>query len=131
MSAAPITESMVAVAAICVKAPASTQGQNVGGGCGRPLAERDSHAGEKEQREGKAEQEAHVRGADRAERRGQLALHGVARGLGRRGDQREDGPEHCVGLTAHAHAAADLISAASGNSLTLPCSLSIRRNRSK
>ncbi len=31
-----MTESMVAVAAICAKAPASTQGQNRTGGCGKP-----------------------------------------------------------------------------------------------
>ena len=52
--------------------------------------------GQEEEREGKAEQEAYMRGADRAEGRRQLALHGIARGLRRRGDQRKDGPEHCV-----------------------------------
>ena len=41
----------------------------------------EHHAGQEHQRERKAEQEAHMGGADGAERRGQLALHGVARGL--------------------------------------------------
>ena len=50
---------------------------------------RHQHAGEKHQRERKAEQEAHMGGADGAERRGQLALHGVARGLAGGGQERE------------------------------------------
>ena len=39
-----------------------------------------------------------MRGADGAERGGQFALHGVARGLRRGGDEGKDGPEHFVGL---------------------------------
>ena len=54
---------------------------------------REQDAGKKHERERKAEQEAHMGGADRAEARGQLALHGVARGLAGRGNQREHRPE--------------------------------------
>src|SRR3972149_4560524 len=112
-----------------------------------------------------------VGSADSAEAGGQLALHGVARGLRRGGDQREDGPEHVLSVVmrgldprlhddfriiesltkvraccaaswiagsspamteaGQAYAAADLISAASGNSVTSPFSLSTSRNRSK
>jgi hypothetical protein len=54
---------------------------------------RDEHdAGQEEQREGKAEQEAHMGGADRAELDGQLALRRIARGLRRGRDDGEDGP---------------------------------------
>ena len=84
---------------------------------------------QKKQRERKSEQEAHMGRADRAEVCGQLALHGVTRGLCRRSDQREDGPEH--NEVRSRQAAADRISAASGNSMTSPFSLSISRNRSK
>jgi hypothetical protein len=49
---------------------------------------------QKKQRERKSEQETHMGRADRAEGCGQLALHGVTRGLCRRSNQREDGPEH-------------------------------------
>ena len=87
---------MVAVAAICAKAPASTQGQNAAGGLGNGSPRTISTPARNSDRERKAEQEAHMRGADRAEARRQLALHGVARGLRRRRDQGEDGPEHGV-----------------------------------
>ena len=56
-------------------------------------------ADQEHNRERKAEQEAHMGGADGAERRGQFALHGVARGLRRGGDDGEDGPEHDLSLT--------------------------------
>ena len=85
--------SISAVAAICVSAPARTQGQKTSGGRGSAAPVTSSTPARNEQRERKAEQEAHMGGADGAERRGQLALRGVARGLRRRGDQREDGPE--------------------------------------
>ena len=53
------------------------------------------HARQKdEQRERKAEQKTHMRRADGAERRRQFALHGIARGLRRGGDEGKDGPEH-------------------------------------
>ena len=70
-------------------------------------------------------------GANRSEGGGQLTLHGVARGLCRRGNQRKDGPKHCVASVPGVQAAAERISAASGNSDTVPFSLSISRNKSK
>ena len=51
------------------------------------------HDGEKEEAEGQAEQEAHVGGADRAERGRQFLLLRVAQHLARGGDDREDGPQ--------------------------------------
>jgi hypothetical protein len=56
------------------------------------LARCDQYAGEKEQREWKTEEKADMSGTDRPKRCRQLALHGVARGLRRRGNQRKDGP---------------------------------------
>ncbi len=81
------------MAAICVKAPAITQGQKVspGRGSGAPVA--SSKTGEKDRRERKAEQKPHMGRADGAEAAGQLALHRIAHGLGERGDDGEDGPE--------------------------------------
>src|SRR5262245_33819862 len=120
------------------------------------LARCDQYAGEKEQREWKTEEKTDVSGTDRPKRCGQLALHGVARGLRRRGNQRKDGPVHSsvfyTLMPGHPpgihvlvegrdkpgsdaagirYAALARISAASGNSVTAPFSLSISRNRSK
>ena len=81
--------SISAVATICAPAPSRTQGQNTAGGAGNGSPVADQHRGQKDERERKAEQEAHMRRADGAERRGQLALHGVARGLAGGGEQRE------------------------------------------
>jgi hypothetical protein len=53
---------------------------------------RRQHDGKEDEREGQAEEEAHVRGADRAQRGGQLLLHGVAQHLAAGGSHREDGP---------------------------------------
>ena len=47
-------------------------------------------------------------GADRAERRGQFALHGVARGLRRRGDERERRPRALRGENSSPQAAAGI-----------------------
>ena len=54
-----------------------------------------SHQHEKEEqdRERQPEQEAHMRGADRAEDGGQLLLHGVAQHLAARSRNREDSPK--------------------------------------
>jgi hypothetical protein len=57
-------------------------------------------AGEKQARERQAEQEPHMRRADRAEPAGELALGRVAHGLRRRRDQGEDGPQ--PGRCSHA-----------------------------
>ncbi len=61
------------------------------------------HACKKDQRERKAEQKTHQRGAERAEARRQLALHRVANGLREGGNDGKDGPEprehHRAGTT--------------------------------
>ncbi len=85
-----------------MKAPAITQGQNTFGGLGSASPVAINTPSEEKQREWKAEQEADVGGADRPESCGQLALHGVARGLRRRGDQRKDGPEHFLSIVMRA-----------------------------
>ena len=86
-----IAASISAVATICAPAPSATQGQNISRRRRQRKPGRQHHAGEEQQRERKAEQEAHMGRADGAERRRQLALHGVARGLAGGGEQREDG----------------------------------------
>jgi hypothetical protein len=60
---------------------------------GKRLAGHRKHHDKKHDRERKSEQKAHMRRADRAERGGELALHGVARGLACGGQQRERNPE--------------------------------------
>ena len=88
-----IVASISAVATICAPAPSSTQGQNVSGGAGSAWPDDGQHRGEEDDRERKAEQKTHMGRADRAERRRELPLHGVARGLARGGQQRERNPE--------------------------------------
>ena len=51
------------------------------------LPERDHHAGEEDERERNAEQEAHMGRAHGAEPRGELALRGIAHGLRRSRDR--------------------------------------------
>ncbi len=164
---------MVAVAAICVKAPASTQGQNTSGGRGKAspttavTPARNSSANGKPNRKRTcvaptvpsvavssrcmalravcAAAAISVKTAQSI-----VALYTVMPGHSRsegtacfcdadvpgihvvavytRG---MDGRVQAFGDDEGSYAAADLISAASGNSLTLPCSLSISRNRSK
>ena len=85
--------SISAVAAICASAPSSTQGQKLspGRGSGDPVAM--STPARKTSSEGKTEQKPHMRRADGAETAGQLALHRVAQGLGKSGNDGEDGPK--------------------------------------
>ena len=85
--------SISMVAAICAPAPSAIHGQYDEPKRGSDAPVTSITPASERQRERKAEQEAHMRGADGAERRGQFALHGVARGLARRRDQRENDPE--------------------------------------
>ena len=85
--------SISAVPPICVSAPATSHSQNVGLVAGRALCVTSSTPGQEQQRERKAEQEAHMRRADRAQASRQLALHGVAQSLKERGRDGESDPE--------------------------------------
>ena len=76
-----MTASSRAVAAIWVTARRHRPGNRRGIELGHRQAGRRQHDGEEQQGEGQAEQEAHVGGADRAERGRQLLLHGVAQHL--------------------------------------------------
>ena len=81
------------VAMIWLSAPSSSHGQNTGVGHGTWSPETSTHHDEEDHRKGKAEQEADVGRAPGAERLGERTLHGVARDLAERGDDREGNPE--------------------------------------
>ena len=85
--------SISAVAAICPSAPPITQGQNAAAAPWAADAGDSKETEQEQQREGKPEQEANVRGADRAKCCGQFTLHRVARGLRCRGNQGKNGPD--------------------------------------
>ena len=81
-----------AVAAICASAAATVQAIVAAFSAGNGRPRRRQHHARKDERERQAEQEAHMRGADGAERGRQLLLHGVAQHLAAGGGDREDGP---------------------------------------
>ena len=78
--ASPMAGEHEGVAAIWASAPSRSHAQKTGPGRGRP-APADHHGDQEGEREGTAEQEADMGGADRAERGGELALGGIAHGL--------------------------------------------------
>ena len=84
--------SSSAVAPIWASAAVDGPGQHGGVERGQRQSGGDQHEHQEQQPERQAEQEAHVRGADRAERGRQLLLHGVAQHLAAGRDDREDGP---------------------------------------
>ena len=85
--------SISAVAPICASAAATVQAimaaLSAGSGC--PVA--GQHEEEEQERERQPEQEAHMRGADRAERAVSSFCMRVAQHLAARGGNREDGPQ--------------------------------------
>src|SRR5262249_47407766 len=90
--------SISAVAAICATAPSSTHGQNTAGGGGNACPPASTTARRNSAPNGRPNRKRTwgapaVGGGRRSERRGELALGGVAHGLARRRDHREQRPE--------------------------------------
>ena len=80
-----IAASISAVPPICASAPTTMKPAAAGAIVGARDPGRQPQADEEQNRERQAEQKAHLRRAERAERPGQFALHDVARRLGGRG----------------------------------------------
>ena len=89
----PIAASIRAVAATCAQAPSIDPRPKNQPGLRHRRVRRYEFADKKNQYERQAEQKPHMRGADRAEARRQLALHGIAERLSEGGDDSEDGPQ--------------------------------------
>jgi hypothetical protein len=78
---------------ICVTAPVTTKRRKVPSGFRQALARERQHERQEQQRERQSVKEAHLCGAGRSERLGQLALRGVACRLRGGGSQRRRDPQ--------------------------------------